>query len=59
MYGSGQSYSSVVPAKPSNKAAPAAAEAVEERELVEENAAGKTRSGHRAGMHVSRALDCV
>ena len=37
MHGCGQSYNSIVPAKPPNKAAQAAAEAVEERELTKEN----------------------
>ena len=45
----GKSDSPVVPAKPSNKAAQAAAEVVEERGLAEGNTAGKTRPGHRAG----------
>ena len=59
MQESGQSYDPVVPAKPSNKAAVAAAETVEERGSARENAASKTRSGHRAGMRVSNALDRV
>ena len=49
MHERGKSDSPVVPAKPSNKAASAAAEMVEERGLAEENTAGKTRPGHRAG----------
>ena len=57
MHEGGKSYSSVVPAKPPNKAG--AAEAVEERELANGNTAGKTRSGLRAGMRVSNALDRV
>lgn len=53
----GKSYSPVVPTKPPNKAG--AAEVVEERGLAKGNAASKTRSGHRAGMRVSHALDRV
>ena len=37
MYGCGQSYNSIVPAKPPNKVVQATAEAVEERELTKEN----------------------
>jgi group II intron reverse transcriptase/maturase len=55
----GKSYSPVVPAKPPNKAVPAAAEAVEERGLAKGNTASKTRSGLRAGMRVPHALDRV
>jgi RNA-directed DNA polymerase len=57
MHEGGKSYSPVVPAKPPNKAG--AAEAVEERGLAKGNTAGKARSGHRAGMSVSHALDRV
>src|SRR6266536_3237374 len=59
MHESGKSYDLVVPAKPSNKAAPAAAETVEGRGSAKENAASKARSGRGAGMRVSHALDCV
>ena len=55
----GKSYSPVVPAKPPNKAIPAAAEVVEERGLAKGNTASKTRSGLRAGMRVPHALDRV
>src|SRR5437870_1305696 len=55
----GKSYSPVVPAKPPNKAVPAAAEVVEERGLAKGNTASKTRSGLRAGMRVPHALDRV
>src|SRR6266542_7073701 len=59
MHESGKSYDLVVPAKPSNKAAPSAAETVEGRGSAKENAASKARSGRGAGMRVSHALDCV
>jgi RNA-directed DNA polymerase len=49
----------VVPVKPSNKAAQAAAEAVEGRGLREGNAAGKTRPGLRAGVSGRSALGRV
>ena len=49
----------VVPAKPSNNAAQAAAEAVEGRGLREGNAVGKTRPGLRAGVGGPSALDRV
>ncbi len=49
----------VVPAKPPNKAATAAAEVVEERGLTKGNAASKTRPGHRAGSSATNALDRV
>lgn len=55
----GKSDRPVVPAKPSNKAARAAAETVEERGLPEGNTASKTRSGHSAGQGASSALDRV
>ena len=45
----GKSDGRVVPAKPANKAAVAAAESVEERRPAEGNMASKTRPGHRAG----------
>ncbi len=53
----GKSDSPVVPAKPPNKAG--AAEVVEERGLTKGNTDSKTRSGLRAGMRVSHALDRV
>ena len=56
MHERGKSDSPVVPAKPSNKAAQAAAEVVEERGLAEENTADKTRPGHRAGPGAPSAL---
>ena len=59
MHDRGKSDSPVVPAKPPNKAAVAAAEAVEERGLPEGNAASKTRPGHRAGQGAPSALDRV
>ena len=59
MHERGKSYSPVVPAKPTNKAAPTAAETVEGRGLAEGNTASKTRSGLRAGTRVSHALDRV
>ena len=55
----GKSDRPVVPAKPSNKAAQAAAEMVEGRGLPEGNTASKTRSGLSAGQGVSSALDRV
>lgn len=55
----GKSDRPVVPAKPSNKAAQAVAETVEERGLPEGNTASKTRSGLSAGQGVSSALDRV
>ncbi len=57
MHEDGKSYSPVVPTRPSNKAV--AAETAEERGLAKVNTAGKTRSGLRAGMRVSRELDRV
>ena len=59
MHERGKSDSSVVPAKPSNKAASAVAEVVEERELAKGNTASKTRPGHRVGSGASSALDRV
>jgi RNA-directed DNA polymerase len=59
MHERGKSDSPVVPAKPPNKAARAAAEAVEERGLAKGNAASKTRPGPRAGQDASNALDRV
>jgi len=55
----GQSDSPVVPAKPANKAARAAAEPVEERGLAKGNTESAARSGHRAGKRAPRALDRV
>ena len=55
----GKSDGRVVPAKPANKAAVAAAESVEERRPAEGNMASKTRPGHRAGTGALSALDRV
>src|SRR5665811_795953 len=55
----GKSDGPVVPAKPPNNAADAAAEVVEERGPAKENAASKTRPGHSAGPDASSALDRV
>ena len=55
----GKSDRPVVPAKPSNKAAQAVAETVEERGLPKGNTASKTRPGLSAGQGVSSALDRV
>jgi RNA-directed DNA polymerase len=55
----GKSDRPVVPAKPLNKAARAAAETVEERGLPEGNTASKPRPGHSAGQGASSALDRV
>ena len=49
----------VVPAKPPNNAARAAAEVVEERGLAKGNATSKTRPGHSAGVSATSALDRV
>ena len=59
MHDRGRSDSPIVPAKPSNKAARAAAEAVEGRGLAKGSTASKTRPGHRAGQDASSALDRV
>jgi RNA-directed DNA polymerase len=59
MNGRGKSDGPVVPAKPPNKAARAAAEAVEGRGPAKGNAAGKTRPGRRAGQGAPSALDRV
>ena len=59
MDGRGKSDGRVVPAKPPNKPAPAGAEVVEGRRPAEGNVAGKTRSGHRAGLSAPSALDRV
>ena len=55
----GQSHGRVVPAKPTNKAAKVAAELVEERRPAKGNTDSKTRSGLRAGIRVSHALNRV
>src|SRR5207245_1167411 len=59
MHDHGKSDRPVVPAKPPNKVARAAAETVEERGLPEGNTASKTRPGHGAGQGASSALDRV
>jgi RNA-directed DNA polymerase len=59
MNGGRQSDSPVVPAKPANEIARAAAESVEERGLVEGNTASAACSGHGAGTRAPRALDRV
>src|SRR6266700_4571859 len=55
----GRSDGRVVPAKPANKAARAAAESVEGRRSAEGNTASKTRPGRRAGHGAPSALDRV
>jgi group II intron reverse transcriptase/maturase len=55
----GKSDGPVVPAKPPNNAAVAAAEVVEGRGPAEGNAASKTRPGRSAGQDVPSALDRV
>src|SRR5215213_7413328 len=55
----GKSDGRVVPAKPANKAAGAAAESVEERRPAEGNTASKTRPGPSAGAGAPSALDRV
>jgi RNA-directed DNA polymerase len=59
MHDRGKSDCPVVPAKPPNNAAQAAAEAVEGRGQAKGNTASKTRPGHRAGQGASSALDRV
>jgi RNA-directed DNA polymerase len=59
MHGHGKSDRPVVPAKPPNKAASAAAEVVEGRGLGKGNADSKTRPGHSAGVSAPSALDRV
>ena len=59
MHEHGKSDSPVVPARPPNKAAGAAAEAAEERGLAEGNTDGPTRPGLRAGPGVPSGLDRV
>ena len=55
----GKSDKPVVPVKPPNNAASAAAEAVEGRGLAEGNTTSKTRPGHSAGPDAPSALDRV
>lgn len=55
----GKSDSPIVPAKLPNKAAQAAAEAVEERGLAKENTVSTTRPGHSAGPGVPNGLERV
>src|SRR5262252_1298812 len=59
MHDRGRSDSPIVPAKPSNEAVRAVAEAVEGRGLAKGSTASKTRPGHRAGQDASSALDRV
>jgi len=59
MHERGKSDSPIVPAKLPNKAARAAAEAVEGRGLAEGNTDRPTRSGRSAGSGVSSGLDRV
>ena len=59
MDGHGESDSSVVPAKPPNKAGRLAAEVVEGRGLAEGNTDGPTRPGRRAGDGVPSGLERV
>lgn len=59
MHERGKSDSPVVPAKPPNNAARAAAEAVEGRGLAKGNAASNTRPGRGTGPDVPNALDRV
>ena len=59
MHDRGKSDGPVVPSKPPNDAAPAAAEAVEGRGPAKGNTARQTRPGRRAGQGVSSELDRV
>ncbi len=59
MNGGEESDRPTVPAKPTNKAAQAAAETVEERGRAKRNTDGKTRPGRRAGSGAPSALDRV
>ncbi len=59
MHERGKSDSPVVPAKPPNNAAQAAAEVVEGRGLAKGNTASKTRPGRSAGQGAPSALDRV
>jgi RNA-directed DNA polymerase len=59
MHEHGKSDGPVVPATPSNNAARAVAEAVEERGSAKGNTTGKTRPGHSAGVSAPSALGRV
>ena len=59
MHGHEKSDRSVVPANSPNNSGSPAAEAGEGSGLGKENAVGKTRPGHRAGVSVTSALDRV
>jgi len=59
MNGGGQSHGPVVPAKPANKVASAAAESVEERGPAKGNTDSQARSGHSAGLRKASGLDRV
>ncbi len=59
MHEDGKSDSPVVPTKPPNKAAPAAAEVVEGRGLAKGNTDSSTRPGRSAGPDVPSGLDRV
>jgi RNA-directed DNA polymerase len=59
MHGHEKSDRPVVPASSPNNAGSPAAEAGEGSGLGKENAASKTRPGHRAGVSVTSALDRV
>ena len=59
MHGHGKSDGCVVPAKPSNNAASAAAEVVEGRRPAKGNTDRPTRTGHSAGQRVPSGLDRV
>jgi hypothetical protein len=59
MHERGKSDSPVVPAKPPNKAASAAAEVVKERGLAKGNMVSATRPGHGAGQGAPNGLDRV
>ena len=59
MHERGKSDGPVVPATPSNNAARAVAEAVEERGPAKGNTASATRPGHSAGLSAPSALDRV
>ena len=59
MHGHGKSDGCIVPAKPSNNAASAAAEVVEGRRPAKGNTDRPTRTGRSAGQRVSSGLDRV
>jgi hypothetical protein len=59
MHEHGKSDGPVVPATPSNNAARAVAEAVEERGPAKGNTTGKTRPGHSAGVSAPSAIGRV